>query len=280
MAAAVLDLRYDDLAFRIVATDLSHLAWLRECLLPQCTPGAGPSPVRVELIADDSLYRSLSALTRTGKTTLMIFACLHGGARFMVNDRVLIARGASAWLVRGVPTVVTVRPGTLDYFPDLRRRIAAERPHAIFTAAECADGVLSPPLFDDRGKHWLLPAQLRGLLGTEPAAAAEDPVVVIPRITGKPGTFVLRPLDAGEAFGLLQGAFFGARHWAGSTPIFAAGLREAGAPAVPLEERWREFTSVHPCLLCEIGDDLFDRRENAAAWLRAVRDEAARTGLR
>jgi hypothetical protein len=206
----------------------------------------------------------------SGKTTLLAFACLFAGADFLVNDRVRVGMREKRCTLGGVPTIITVRPKTLDFFPALGRRIREEGLHANLTSAEQRDQTFHRPALFPRGRYRLSSRQFRRLLGTKHVATAVDPVVVIPRITGRSGGFALRRLDAGEAFELLQDSFFGAKHWTTSTPVFNRHLERA-APAVPSrEERWREFSSTRPCFLCEIGEDLYGRPENAAAWVSAV----------
>ncbi|MHB8836523.1 MAG: hypothetical protein ACYC9Y_12580 [Candidatus Methylomirabilia bacterium] len=211
----------------------------------------------------------------SGKTTLVAFACLFAGADFLVNDRLRVSMRQGRCTLGGVPTIITIRPMTLEFFPALGRGIREGGLHANLTTAEQLDQALPRPALFARGRYRLSPLQFRRLLGTEQVATAVDPVVVIPRITGRPGSFALRRLDADEAFELLQDSFFGARHWAISTPVFNRHPGRAALARPQWEERWREFSSTRPCLLCEIGEDLYAHRENAAAWVSAVTTDSA-----
>lgn len=206
----------------------------------------------------------------SGKTTLLAFACLFAGADFLVNDRLRIGMREGRCTLSGVTTIITIRPKTLDFFPTLGRRIREEGLHANLTSDEQLDQTFPRPALFTQGRYRLSPLQFRRLLGTEQVATAVDPVVVIPRITGRSGGFALRRLDAEEAFVLLQDSFFGAKHWATSTPVFNRHPGRAAPTRPQCEEWWRGFSSTRPCFLCEIGEDLYERGENAAAWVSAV----------
>lgn len=206
----------------------------------------------------------------SGKTTLLAFACLFAGADFLVNDRLRVGLREGRCTLGGVPTIITVRPKTLDFFPALGRRIREEGLHANLTSDEQLDQGFPRPALFTQGRYRLSPLQFRRLLGTEAVATALDPVVVVPRITGRSGDFALRRLDADEAFELLQDSFFGAKHWATSTPVFNRHPERAAPTGPQCVARWREFASTRPCLLCEIGADLYEHPKNAAAWVSAV----------
>jgi hypothetical protein len=209
-----------------------------------------------------------------GKTTLLMFGCLLGGARFLTNDRVLVRRRAGRYHLRGMPTVVTIRRKGLSLFPAAHQRLLEQRLDYRMAGSglRAAPGQTAQP--DADGKHRLTSAQLRRLLGVGQISRAADPVVIVPRITRQPGRFSLSPLTPDEAAALLQDSLFGARHWATATPIFT--LDAAAAPtAAAVQERCRLFVEEVPCLLCELGEDLYAGPGNAAAWLRAVAKSSA-----
>jgi hypothetical protein len=68
-----------------------------------------------------------------GKTTLLCHALASGRAGFVANDRVIIAASGQPVVAQGVPTVVSLRPGTVEAFPRLRLR-AVEHPVILHSA--------------------------------------------------------------------------------------------------------------------------------------------------
>lgn len=62
-----------------------------------------------------------------GKTTSLIHWLRSQETQFLANDRFFLFRRRGAWVVRGMPTIVKLRPDTLQLFGDLRRR-ATEYP--------------------------------------------------------------------------------------------------------------------------------------------------------
>ncbi len=127
-----------------------------------------------------------------GKTSLV--AALLGrtpGLRLLANDRVdTEATGLRCW---GLPTIVSVRPGTLDYLPELGSRLAGAAVDHTRRPGEAA-----PPrtLSDDR--IGLSPSQWAHLLGVEQAAAARPVAIVYPRPEPGRARSVIRRLDPRE----------------------------------------------------------------------------------
>ena len=59
----------------------------------------------------------LAGPRRAGKSTLLLHALQAAGALFISNDRVLARQGQDRVVLRGMPTIVNLRPGTLATFP-------------------------------------------------------------------------------------------------------------------------------------------------------------------
>jgi hypothetical protein len=62
-----------------------------------------------------------------GKTTSLIHWLQSEETRFLANDRFFLFRRRGGWVIRGMPTIVKLRPDTLQLFDDLPRR-ATEYP--------------------------------------------------------------------------------------------------------------------------------------------------------
>jgi energy-coupling factor transporter ATP-binding protein EcfA2 len=67
----------------------------------------------------------LSGPRGSGKTTLMCAMTMCGAARYVTNDRAVLRVDAETAQVHGVPTLVSIREGTLELLPGLRRRAEA-----------------------------------------------------------------------------------------------------------------------------------------------------------
>lgn len=212
----------------------------------------------------------LAGPTAAGKTTLLVHACLHGGAEILSNDRVRVGFGEKAFRVSGMPLPLFLRRGTLDFFSEIRRKVTEGAPDYLLLPEEHTgeDRVLLKP--HSRGRLGLSPEQFCELTGAVRAAWAHYPILVFPRLTGRPGAFSLRRLSPGEAFKLLQDSLFGARHWAETTPVFnARGVGDVPAGGA-LEEQGRAFITDTPGLLCEVGLDFYERPEDAGTWIRSL----------
>ena len=110
-----------------------------------------------------------------GKTTLLTFACLRGGGRFLANDRVRVGAGEDGFTVRSIPVIVTIREGTLGYFPGLRERILAEGMHYTLAGGERLEDLDPRPTLGKDGSFGLSPAQACALFGAEQSAEAPRP---------------------------------------------------------------------------------------------------------
>lgn len=209
----------------------------------------------------------------SGKTSLLLFAA-RDGARPLANDRVLVARRGRSYTVRGIPSVLNIRVGSLGFLPGLEQRIAASGFHGRRTLAEARSPARPQPKPGDQDRYKLTLAQLCALFGTEQAVAGNDPVVLIPRITRRPGRFALTRLGPDAALKALREALFGASHWVTSTPVFNLEERSAPPGAAAFESRWRAFASAVPSLLCEIGEGFYAADEGAAPWIAAVQEAA------
>jgi len=201
-----------------------------------------------------------------GKTTLLTFACLRGGGRFLANDRVRVGAEEEGFPIRSIPVIVTVRNGTLDFFPRLRERILAEGMHFTLATGERIGDLDPRPVLGEDGTYELSPSQACALLGTGQAAEARKPVVILPVFTGKAGSFAIARLAPEEAAIPLQESLFGARHWATATPVFNL-APEAQAGTAARQASFERFCAEVPILRCAIGRDLYDEPGGARRWV-------------
>jgi hypothetical protein len=158
-----------------------------------------------------------------GKTTLLMSLLRHRGARYVSNDRVLADTRRNPPVVRGMPTVITIRPGTLALMPGLRERLLAGGDELRLSFADAANRV---PSVDDE-RVFMDPAQLCSLIGVSALAEVELRSLVFPRVTSAVETWRLEPLTSAATAQRLRDVLFG-RHARNGPELFRA-------PAAPDE---------------------------------------------
>jgi hypothetical protein len=212
---------------------------------------------------------------KAGKTSLVMFACSAGDGVYLSNDRVLLQLVDGDFVLRSVPVIITVREKTFEFFPRLKKRILDEEMNFRARRGERLRDVSPDTVIGSDGEYDLSQEQFCDLLGSAHALEAHKPIVVIPQITGRPGTFTIRAIDEKEAASFLRHSLFGGLYWATSTPVF--NLRcDRGPNHSGMEENLRKFVADTPFLLCEVGTDLYLREPNARRWIDAIFESAGR----
>lgn len=144
-----------------------------------------------------------------GKTSLLSYVLSYSDARFMCNDRLLVGAHEPALRLRGMPTIVSIREGTLELLPGMRDSIERNRFITRSTMEEARQPdapSCGPP---KQGRYGLSPRQYCALLGCEPVQWARGAVLLLPRQTRRPGGLELKRLDSGEARERLAHCLFG-----------------------------------------------------------------------
>jgi hypothetical protein len=204
-----------------------------------------------------------------GKTTLLIHALLSGGAQYVSNDRVLLDLYRAPLHARGVPTIVTIRQGTLDRFPAFSTALAGASFHHRLTLDEAAApaGREVHPSGNARG---LSPAQLCWSLRVEPLGECEVGAVLFPWITNEPGGLAVRRLDEAEAATQLSGALFGLPPGGWTSDVFSV---SSGPPTPDLVARvagCRTLAARVPCFECRVGLSAFAPPGSAEELIASV----------
>jgi hypothetical protein len=159
-----------------------------------------------------------------GKTSFLV-ACLLGTVGdYVSNDRVVVELDGEGAVVHGMPTLVSVRPATLDAYPDLRRRLERARFYHMHAIAE---GGESPKPWRPGCTADLSPAQFCALLGAPAAARGRIGALLFLR-SYAPGSGVRRAaLDARTAAERVSGARLGAASDERAESFFAPVLAHA-----------------------------------------------------
>jgi hypothetical protein len=218
----------------------------------------GALPVHGAALADPDGVTLFVGPKKAGKSTLLLHALLQGGARYVSNDRVFADASARGANVRGMPTIVSLREGTLALAPRLRDELDSKAWHWSATLAETHAHRRSgepAPGASDRWPPGLSPPQLCALLGVEAEAGGPLARIVFPEI-GAPADgarFGLRRLAAEDAAArlLATGLVAGGR----LAPFVAGDAACAGGDA--LAETARALAAAAPCFACALGPDAY-----------------------
>lgn len=195
-----------------------------------------------------------------GKTTLLLYLLQYGGARFVANDRLFLTRTAGGVLsARGMPTIVTVRRESVQWFPGLAARVAESGHHHGITVREALASSARPAAADDLPAFWgLSHVQLCDVLGVSAVAETPLTVVVFPRVAGAATGIRLDPLEPSGAARAWAGAVFGPP---GATTLFdEPSASQVMSDATRLSS---ELARHVPSFECWLGDEAY--RSGAAA---------------
>lgn len=207
---------------------------------------------------------------RAGKTTLLIHALQGGAAAYLSNDRVVASFDGTAPMLRGMPTVVTVRRQTLEMFPDLLDRLLVRSYRSRLSLGEIREAQLRPVQPDQDGNYYLSPAQFCDLLQVASVAQAQAEALVFPQVTGRSGSIELERLSSKAAAVRLADCLFSSHSMQKVSAVFAL----SGSGAIPdramLEGLCLRLTSQVRCFECRLGDDAYRSAGSAARLIHDV----------
>lgn len=205
-----------------------------------------------------------------GKTSLLVYLLSHLRCDFLANDRLLVTEVAGGTQLVGMPTVVSVREGTMARFPGLREDVRRRRFTTRLTLRECerADhSVAQSP----RGDKWgLSTAQFCRVMGRKAIRGANPGLVLVPRQSGRPGGIQLRVLDAARGRASLEEGLFG--HIRPDSPSEAFTLTAPGKRRVADGEFLDALAASSRVVECVMGEDAYanaDGAQDIAGMLRS-----------
>lgn len=203
----------------------------------------------------------LAGEKHAGKTTLLVNLLRHGAARYVSNDRVLVSVASSPPVLRGMPTIVSVRPGTVAFFPSLGETIRARGFRFRFTLQEALGSDAARPSHD--GHFGLSPAQLCAALNVEALGTCTAAAVVFPHIADDEQRIRVCRLDKTEAAERLTRAVFGVAAPRAMEWLFSvAGETAVGGtePTGSIEQ----LVAAVPCFECRLGRRAYDSATETA----------------
>jgi hypothetical protein len=204
---------------------------------------------------------------QAGKTTLLTHFLRCKRASLIANDRVLVDVGPASPIAFGVPTLVSVRVGTLELFPNLRRT-ANERP-ALFHSDESPEPTISDISDGGPSRHFgLSPAQLAQRCGSGTTDSAPVAAIVFPEMDMASAGWLLEPVAIEAGSNQLLDSRYGIRAIRQPRTIFAdmVGRREPrGDDAATQVAR---LSAAAPLFRCRLSPGAY--RNAADDLLRAV----------
>ena len=235
---------------------------VRQMLAAPALAGGGLVDLHAAAFAVAGQAVLLAGAKAAGKTTMLIHALASGKADLIANDRVFINGSPGPAGVVGVPTVVSIRPWTLQVFPGLRHH-AVERPACLRV------GEAPQPRAVEAGtrEFALSPAQLALRLGARRVRGAPIAAVVFPIVSAVTGTWTFEPVSRAEAAVRLRECLYGARVARRARTVF-----EGSDGGIPHREQ-REAAIARlaasvPCVQANLGPGAY--RDGAGAWLQAL----------
>jgi hypothetical protein len=196
-----------------------------------------------------------------GKTSVLCHA-LASGAGLIANDRVFVCiDDAGAMTAEGVPTLVSVRPGTLAAFPTLR--LAADERPALRHSAEHGSADVPPA-----GRDFSLsPRQLAARLGAGCVARAPVSAIVFPELVDDDSAWAIEAVSENDVAPRLAACVYGSGHPAVKTVI--AGLGDAASTAVrPAPDLLNRIAATTRLVRLRLGRRAYDAP--ADAWIHAL----------
>ena len=190
----------------------------------------------------------------SGKTSLLLYMLLATGFRFVTSDRLLVAGGEAV----GLPTIVSIRNGTLDRFPEFAGEVEKRGYGLPLTLKECARDPGLNESYKMPHKISLSSRQLSEILGKSPSARTELRGLVFPRVDPAQKAWSLTPLDTPECIRRLSGAGFGYIN-----PHYLSDAFSVVKPdpdrrrTVPDDEFYDGLSQTLPAWDCALGRDAF-----------------------
>ncbi len=207
---------------------------------------------------------------KAGKTTLLMHVLQQGAVHFVSNDRVVAFFDETRPILRGMPTIVTLRQQTLRKFPHLHGRLLDSSYQHELSVGETAEQVRQPVRLPQDGRWSLSPAQFGELLQVFAIAESQVCTLLFPRVTGASGAIQLEELSADEAAVRLRGGLFRANSCQKTADVFALCGNGPSLDRSTLDSLCRRLTSRVRCFECQLGREAYQGEGSAISLLDRV----------
>jgi hypothetical protein len=172
-------------------------------------------------------------------------------------------------MLRGMPTIVTLRGDTLAFFPGLRTEVETRSYYYQRTLAEAAEHPEPARPWRD-GSFGVSPAQLCALHGVERRAECMPHVLLFARITGLPNRGGVHDLAPGEATARLRRVLLSAALAKQTSDLITLPDDPPAPDPERVEEVIRAFAARVPCLECRLGSRSYESGALAAECRRLL----------
>jgi hypothetical protein len=222
-------------------------------------------------IESDGRVVLLAGPSGAGKTTTLAHLAASTRASIVANDRAIVSHTDGAWEVRGVPTIVVVRPDTVASLP----RVFDGRPYDERTVHLSLEELPNSSAADRQRKfHWrpaMSMAQLAAAVGVPLAAGGRLASIALLQMDEAVTTFAVRPLPLDEAERRLQLVRFGMVTEPRPPTVFETMLGWNEVPAYD-SSLARLLVGEVPCVEVRIGSGLLASQNAGAELLAALLD--------
>jgi len=202
---------------------------------------------------------------QAGKTTLLVHCLRASSTEILTNDRALLAADSSQVTLRGIPTFVSIRPGTRTLFPHLSETLRQRGYHPQLALGEEPDRPQAPRPEDQ--DVYLTPAQFAEALARENRSTAPLAAVLYPRKT-QGHRIRMRSLDAREASERLLRNLFGSKTRGQPAQGFTHGAPRLDETA--LETLCSKMVRHVPSFECPVGAGALESTETAEELAQEV----------
>jgi hypothetical protein len=201
----------------------------------------------------------------SGKTTLLTHFLRCGRGSLIANDRLLVDVDSGLPTAYGVPVLVSLRGGTLEWFPELRRS-PGERP-AAFHSGESASLAIASSDAGPRRNFGLSPAQLAQRCGSATTSGAPIAAIVFPEVDATASGCSIEPLAIAAGSTRLLESRYGVHPARRSLTIFEA-MASAEARRDDTPAQVACLSAAVPLFRCRLGRDAY--RNDALDLLDAL----------
>ena len=212
---------------------------------------------------------------RAGKTTLLTYALTAAAAALVANDRVLVRTEVGQTLIRGMPTILTLREGMLEFFPRIRTRLLDRGLHIGVTVQEAMRRANSGSPIRVRppkdGRFAITGKQLCEAVGSTQIAETKLAGILFPRISNRRGALTLRRIEPDDALSKLTQSVFGSGRRSTSHALFDLADEPALHGTIEPLSVCRMLASTVPCFICDVGPHSYNANGSTEALIEQFR---------
>ncbi|MEC4895515.1 MAG: hypothetical protein SAL07_20280 [Oscillatoria sp. PMC 1051.18] len=244
---------------------LALMRVIRELAMNQCLPNNG-------LFLHGSAFSVggkgiiIAGSKGAGKTTLLIYALRYQASEYLSNDRVWVALQKGKVNFRGMPTIASILPSTLELFPDLKNSLLSSFFDSSLTENEARQLKIVPQPRKN-GKYSLSPSQFCHLLQVTPVAEAQGWAILFPKVTQTTGKIELQQLSQPAASKRLTEALLGNYSQTNQAPVFTLQNNHFSPNQETINLLSQNIVSHLPCYECYLGTEAYQSSSNAKDFI-------------